>query len=233
MKKLFAGYTADMRLWTDMTLTPRHKLLIGIGAAVLAVGIAIYLSRDMWIPLPDDTTYHDSSFSFVYPRIYNAEEYAAGSVVVSSVEDDVTRPLVEVVRYESDRDVALPATFDAYIKKQAQALCGSDGIESVTCTEVLITPYENAQGYIGQELSLTLNRKNLESGTTTTSTFGPVYVFNTTRPADDPTDTLRYRAVFVYPAFASVLSGGTSPELLAQIIDSLTLPKGVSSVTGR
>lgn len=216
-----------------MTLTPRQKLLIGIGAAVLVVGTAIYLSRDFWIPLPDNTTYNDSNFSFVYPRVYDTKEYNSGAVIVGETADSVFSPLVEVVRYESDRDVALPATFDLYVKKQAQALCGSDGLESVTCTNVVATPYTSAQGIAGQELSLTLNRKSLETGVTATSTFGPVYVFNTTRPVEDPLDTLRYRAVFVYPSFASVISASTSPALLAQVIDSLTLSNGVSTTTSR
>lgn len=216
-----------------MILTPRHKLLIGIGAALLIIGMTIYLTRDLWMPIPDNTTYRDSNFSFVYPRVYETKEYAAGTVTVGDTIDDVFRPLVEVIRYESDRDVALPATFDAYIKRQAQVLCGSDGAESVTCTDVLVAPYTSAQGLVGQELSLTLNRKNLISGTTTTATFGPVYVFNTTRPVENPSDTLRYRAIFVYPSFASVVSATTSPALLTQIIDSLALSNGVSTTTKR
>jgi len=216
-----------------MTLTQNPQLLIRIAIVVLIViGIA-YLSRDLWNPLPDDTTYQDSGFSFTYPRLYDANDYDAGTVIIGETIDDTFSPLVEVVRYESDRDVALPATFDAYVKKQAQALCGSDGAESITCTNVVATPYTSAQGLIGQELSLTLTRKSLETGSTATSTFGPVYVFNTTRPIEEPTDTLRYRAVFVYPSFASVITGSTSPALLTSVIDSLTIPNGVSTTTAR
>jgi hypothetical protein len=209
----------------DMTLTLRHKILIGIMAAIL-VGLGVYLTRDVWTPIPDNTTYRDKNFSFEYPRVYKAEEYNRGAVIVGSKQDDLFTPLVEVVRYESDRDVALPPTFDIYVERQAQALCGSDGpIESMSCSDVVSAPFTSAQGLVGQELSLTLNRKNLASGTTTTATFGPVYVFNTTQPIKAPTDTLRYRAIFVYPSFASVASASTSPALLTQVIDSLLLPE--------
>lgn len=223
-----------MRLWGDMTLTPRHKLLIGIGAAVLLVGLAVYMTRDLWNPPPDNTRYHDSSFTFVYPRVFNAEEYDAGAVGIGESNEGTFTPLVEVVRYQSDPDVALPVSFDAYVRKQALALCGSDGSgESLTCTDLATVPYTSTQGLEGQELSLTLQRKNLESGTTTTETFAPVYVFNTTRPVEDPEDTLRYRALFVYPSFTSAAAGNTHPELLAQIIDSLLIPDGVSTTTSR
>lgn len=216
-----------------MTLTPRHKLLIGIGAVVL-LGLAVYMTRDLWNPPPDNTTYHDSTFSFVYPRTYSADEYAPGAVVVGTTTDNGFSPLVEVIRYQSDRDVALPSSFEAYVERQALALCGSDGpTESLTCTDAVSVPYTSAQGLMGEELSLTLLRTNLASGTTTTETFAPLYVFNMTRPVEDPEDTLRYRALFVYPSFSSAVSGNTNPELLTQIIDSLLIPDGVSTTTSR
>lgn len=216
-----------------MILTPKHRLFIGIGAVVL-LAAAAFFTQGLWKPLPENTTYYDSSFSFEYPRMNNAEEYAPGAVAVGSTNEGVFNPFVEVVRYQSDRDVALPATFDAYVERQATALCGSDGpVESLSCTDVVSAPYTSAQGLTGQELSLTLLRTNLESGTTTTEVFAPVYVFNLTRPVEDPEDVSRYRALFVYPSFSSVASGNVSPALLSQIIDSLLIPGGVSTVTSR
>ncbi|HRH55984.1 MAG TPA: hypothetical protein PK609_03945 [Candidatus Paceibacterota bacterium] len=216
-----------------MTLTSKHKLLIGIGIVVVAA-LALYFTQDLWKPLPDNTTYHDSAFSFEYPRSFSAEEYAPNAVGISSVNENGTTPLVQVIRYQSDPDSALPASFDAYVERQALALCGSDGpVEDLSCSDLVRTPYTSAQGHEGQELSLTLLRTNLESGTTTTETFAPLYVFNATRPVEDPEDKLRYRALFVYPAFSSVVGGNTSPELLAQVIDSLVIPNGVSTTTAR
>lgn len=217
----------------DMILTPTHKILIGIGAVALIAG-GLYLARDLWSPVPDHTTYHDRSFSFSYPRTYEAEEYAPGTVFVGDTEDGTFTPQVEVVQYESDPDVALPATFDAYVKKQALALCGTDGpVESATCTDAALAPYTSAQGLTGQELTLTILRTNLESGTTTTATFAPVYVFNMTRPLEAPEDTFRYEALFVYPSFASVIAGPPASPLLAEVIDSLVLPRGTSTTTSR
>lgn len=217
-----------------MTLTPRHKLLIGIGAAVLLVGLVVYMTRDLWNPPPDNTTYRDSAFSFVYPRVFSTEEYDAAAVAIGPKADGVLTPQVAVIRYQSDPDSALPATFDAYVRRQALALCGSDGpVENLTCSDAVFTPYTSSQGLEGQQLSLTLLRTNLESGTTTTEAFAPLYVFNATRPVEDPEDSLRYRAVFVYPSFSSVVSGNTNPELLTQIIDSLQIPGGVSTTTSR
>lgn len=216
-----------------MILTPKHTLLIGIGAVIL-IAAALFFTQDLWKPLPETTTYRDGDFSFVYPRVNSTDEYDSGAVAVGTSGDAGFAPLVEVIHYQSDPDSPLPATFDAYVRKQALALCGSDGpIENLTCTDAVITPYTSAQGLEGQELSLTLVRTNLESGTTTTETFAPLYVFNLTRPVEDPEETLRYGALFVYPAFSSVASGSTSPELLAQVIDSLLIPRGVSTTVGR
>lgn len=217
----------------DMTLTLRHKILIGIGAAIL-LGLTIYLTRDVWTPLPENISYREKNFSFVYPREYRVEEYNRGAVSIGIKQDNSFSPFVEVVRYENDHDAALPSTFDVYIKRQAEALCGSDGpVENLTCSDAVSVPYTSAQGLEGQELSLTLLRTNLESGTTTTETYGPVYVFNVTQPVEDPEDTFRYRAIFVYPSFSSAASGNANFELLAQTIDSLLLPNGVSTTTSR
>lgn len=216
----------------DMTLTLRHKILIGIGAAIL-IGLGIYLTRDEWMPRAANISYNDKNFSFNYPREHRIQEFARGTVIVGNKQDDVFTPLVEVIVYQSDPDAALPVTFDAYMERQALALCGSDSVEKITCSNVIAAPYTNAQGLLGQQLSLTLTRENLESGTSTTETFGPVYVFNTTRFVADPADTLRYRAIFVYPSFASVVAASTSPALLAHILDSLTIPGGISTVTSR
>ncbi len=217
-----------------MTLTPRHKLLIGIMGALLLVGLVLYMTQDLWNPPPDNTTYHDNAFSFVYPRIYSALEYDSSAVGIRENVEGMLTPLVEVIRYQSDPDVALPASYDMFVERQALALCGSDGpVEGLTCTDLVRTPYTSAQGLVGEELSLTLKRTNLESGTTTSETYAPLYVFNATLPVEDPEDTLRYRAVFVYPSFSSAASGNSNPGLLKQIIDSLLIPDGVSTVVGR
>ncbi len=223
-----------MRLWGYMTLTPRHKLLIGIIGVLLLVGLVVYMTQDLWNPPPENTTYQDSGFSFMYPRIYTAEEYDSNAVGIKEKTDGVVTPLVEVIRYQSDPDVALPASYDMFVERQALALCGSDGpVEGLTCTDLVRTPYTSAQGLVGEELSLTLKRTNFESGTTTSETYAPLYVFNATLPMEDPEDTFRYRAVFVYPSFSTAASGNTNLELLAQIIDSLLIPDGVSTIVGR
>lgn len=216
-----------------MTLTPRRKLIAGIAAAVLLVGTVLFLTEDTWLPDPANVSYRDQNFSFDYPREYKTQEFARGTVIVGDKQSNIFTPLVEVIVYQSDPDATLPPTFDTYMNRQALALCGSDSVEKITCSNIIATPYTSSQGLLGQELSLTLTRENLESGTSTTETFGPVYVFNTTRFVADPADTLRYRAIFVYPSFASVVAGSTSPELLTKVLDSLTIPGGISTVTSR
>lgn len=215
-----------------MTLTPRRKLIAGIAAAVLLVGTVLFLTEDTWLPDPANVSYRDQNFSFDYPREYKIDEFARGTVIIGDRESDVFNPLVEVILYQSDPDAALPVNFDAFMNRQAQALCGSDSIEKITCSNVVAAPYTSSQGLLGQQLSLTLTRENLESGTTTTEIFGPVYVFNTTRYVQDSA-ALRYRAIFVYPSFTSIVAGSTSPELLTKVLDSLTIPGGISTVTSR
>lgn len=216
-----------------MTPIPKRALLIGAGAVVL-MATALFFTQDLWKPLPKTTIYRDRDFSFEYPRVNSTEEYDSGAVAVGVRGDEGFAPLVEVIHYQSDPDSPLPPTFDAYVRKQALVLCGSDGpVEDLTCTDAVSTPYTSAQGLEGQELSMTLVRTNLESGTTTSETFSPLYIFNMTRPADSAEDTFRYGALFVYPAFSSVVSGNTSSGLLAQIIDSLLVPDEISTTTSR
>lgn len=199
-------------------------LVIILGAGLL------YLTYDHFKPLPETTTFKSRYYSFDYPRTYTAKEYASGVVSIGEENGDAITPYIEVNRYQSDPDVATPGSFDAFMKRQASALCGADGpTESITCTEVGVTPYTSPKGLTGQMLNLTLVKKNLASGTTTSSTYGPFYVFNTTDPATEDAP-LRYSAIFVYPSLAAFVDGTTTPALMDQVIGSFALTEPVSSV---
>lgn len=199
-------------------------------AAVLVIILGIVIAFITWgylHPLPETTDFKSSTFSFTYPRTYFAKEYAAGVVSIGIGNDETIVPYIEVSRYKSDPESAQPKSFDEFIKRQAGALCGADGpIESVMCTQVGETPYTNANGEDGVKLDLTLVRKNLKTATTSTSTYGPMYVFNVTpKPtADSP---LHYAAVFIYPSLSAFLHGTTTPELEQQIVSTFKVPGGV------
>jgi hypothetical protein len=127
--------------------------------------------------------------------------------------------LIDVNVYMSDPQSTLPKSFNAFVKQQAESLCGSDNsIESITCSQKSIEPYTSPKGDVGQKMELTLVHKNLKTGTTTSEIYGPFYVFDTTptgpREADIP---FRYSGVFVYPSFTAFL--------LDQVISTLELPK--------
>ncbi len=214
-----------MHLPKNRTYTLAAAIVILLGIILLIIGYAA--TR----PVPDLTDFRSQYFTFTYPRMYDTEEYAPGVVSIGRQNGQVLMPLVEVNRYQSDPDIETPETFDAFMKRQASALCGNDNsLESVSCTEVAVTPYENPNGATGQKLDLTLIRKNLTSGTTTSSTYGPIYVFNTTSTStpdatatSTPESTLRYSAIFVYPALSAFLISSTSPELLNQVITTFEL----------
>lgn len=200
-------------------------------AAVIILGIGVLLMTfGFFTTTPKLTDFKSRYFSFEYPRVYATQEYASGEVSIGIQNGQILMPNIEVNRYQSDPDVAAPPSFDAFMKEQAAALCGADGpTESVTCTQVGVTPTTTPNGLSGQMLDLMLIRKNLATGTTTSSTYGPLYVFNTTATAT-PDSPLRYTAVFVYPALSAFLDGTTTPDLMQQVISTLTLPEGVSSV---
>lgn len=205
----------------------KYRLLIA-GILVVVLGGWLLLGGiDALTPPPDNTEFKTSYFNFTYPRVYDAEEYAPGVVTLGQKEGDIFTPYIEVTRYQSDPDIATPATFDLFVKRQAGALCGADSsIESVTCTEVGVTPYTSPMGVVGQKLGLTLVRKNLKTGTTTSSTYAPFYVFNTTPVATSTTGVpARYSAIFIYPSLAAFLSGTTTPALMEQVLNTFELEK--------
>lgn len=194
---------------------------------ILGLGIA-YLTYSYLNPLPETTAFKSTHYTFEYPRAYTAREYATGVVSIGKENGDVLTPYIEVNLYQSDPDEKTPVSFDAFIKRQAGLLCGADGpVESITCTEVGVTPYTNPLGEDGSKLDLTLVRKNLKTGTTTSSTYGPFYVFNTsaTPTADSP---LRYSAVFIYPSLSAFIDGTTTPVLEQQIVSTFKVPGGVT-----
>ncbi len=214
-----------------MNLSSNQKKLLGGGIIALLViaGIA-YGTRKHWVPVPDNTTYHDVDFSFTYPRIFHLDEYAIDVATLGKPFGDTFTPLVEVVRYESDPDVTLPATYSDFIQKQAENLCGADGPrESITCTSAVAKPYTSPKGLVGKELTLTLVRKNLKTATTTSIDYGPFYVFNMT-PQPTRETLARYSALFVYPSLAAFIDANSSPALLQQVVDSLVIPAGVSTI---
>lgn len=192
---------------------------------ILGIGIA-YFTYGYLHPLPTITSFKSSHYSFDYPRTYTAHEYASGVVSIGTSKGDTLTPYVEVTLYQSDPEEKAPVSFDAFMKRQAGALCGADGLESITCTQIGVTPYTNPNGEDGSKLDLTLVRKNLKTGTTTTSTYGPIYVFNTT-PTPTADNPLRYAAVFIYPSLSAFISGTTTPELEQQIVNTFKVPGGV------
>lgn len=206
-----------------MEILKKYRFWIA-GAIVVVIGaFLLTLAYDALKPLPDNTEFKSRYFSFMYPRTYNAEEYAAGVVSLGIPNDEGLNPLIEVTRYQSDPDTALPKDFDTFMKRQAGAVCGADGpTESISCTQVGATPYTSPKGISGQKLDLTLVRKNLKTGTSTSSTYGPFYVFDTTA-SSTPDSPLRYSAIFVYPALPAFLSGTTTPALMDQVMSTFTL----------
>ncbi len=215
-----------MNLPKDRKFKLAAAVVIVLGIILLIIG---YVATR---PLPDLTDFKSRYFAFTYPREFDIKEYSPGEVSVGHTNGQALMPLVLVNRYQSDPDVAAPESFDAFMKRQASALCGNDdSVESVTCTEVAVTPYESPLGSTGQKLDLTLVRKNLTSGTTTSETYGPIYVFNTTATSTastsaattTPEEPLRYSAVFIYPALSAFLISSTSPELLNQVVTTFSL----------
>lgn len=169
------------------------------------------------------TIFHAEHFSFSYSTRYQAEEYAPDVISVGYAVPGGFDPHIEVVNYQSDPQSPLPKGFQAFVKQQAFALCGSDGpIESISCSQASSTAYTSPTGIQGQELHLTLVKKNLATATTSSESYGPFYVFDTT--ATSTTDRpFRYSALFVYPSLADFLQGTTTPDLMQQIMGTLTI----------
>jgi hypothetical protein len=194
-----------------------------IGAVVIIAALVLYFVLTRPGPLPEDTTYKGADVSFSHPRTLKSEEYDSGVVTIGTTTPEGYLPLINVVRYQNDRDVALPASFNAFVTRQAAALCGSDNsIESITCSAPVFEPYTSVvQSVDGQKLTLTMTRRNLETGAVTTSDYGPIYVFDISKEPDVD-ETRRYRAVFIYPALAAVLKEVDTTALLDQIMGTLS-----------
>lgn len=204
----------------------KKRLLILGGAVLLLIAAVLfwreYEDTDGWAPLPEETAYQGSEFSFSYPRGYSLQEYARGVVSLGTKTDDTRTSLVEVVRYRHDPDVATPASFQAFVNRQALALCGSDDATFIiSCSNPVATSTEFGGEYEGSALTLTMTRTNA-AGETTREDFGPIYVFNTT-PEVTAEDPLRYEAIFVYPSLEAVRAGTSTPALVEQVARSIVI----------
>lgn len=208
-----------------MTFIQKYRYYI-IAAAVVVVALlawgGYYLAHHKHVlaPLPEVTEFRSGDFSFTYPRITDAKEYADGVVSVGGEYNGYFIPLVDVVHYKNDSQSAAPANLTAFITKQAQALCGGDaaGVR-VTCGSPVLTEYTSPTGLKGQEISLTITETNVTTGTSTTLTYAPIYVFAPRIQPASVDGPARYDAVFVYPTFSSFLATGTtSAELIGEVV---------------
>lgn len=203
------------------------KYRFWIVSAVVVAGVVLVATQLFKAHVPDITNFITSEYSFTYPRTFSTEEYAPGVVSIGHQRPPYGLvPFVDVNIYKSDPQSKLPSSFDAFAKAQAAELCGSDdSVASITCTQKSVAPYTSAEGLIGTKMELTATFKNLKTGTTTSSTYGPLYVFDTTASATREAGApLRYSGVFVYQSFTAFLAGTSSPALLNQVVDTLTLP---------
>lgn len=208
-----------------MTFIQKYRYYL-IAAAVVVVALiawgGYYLAHHKHVlaPLPEVTEFKSGNFSFSYPRVASAKEYASGVVSVGGEYNNFFIPLIDIVHYKNDPQSAAPANLTAFIAKQAQALCGGDasGVR-ITCGSPVVTDYTSPTGVKGELLTLALTEANTKTGTSTSLTYGPIYVFAphiTPASIDGPA---RYDAVFIYPTFSSFLATGTtSAELMGEIV---------------
>lgn len=205
-------------------MTAKNKKLIIAGVAVFALGaLILYVTQSYWKPISPVSAYRSADFSFTYPRTYTLNEYSRGVASIGIQEGDMFSPLIEATTYRNDPDQPLPKSFADFIAAQAQNLCGADGGgESISCSAVVAKPYTSPLGLLGQELSMTLTKKNLVTGTTTVGAFAPLYVFNL-NSATEAAST-GYQALFIYPALQAVLTSASTTDLTAAILTTLTAP---------
>lgn len=208
-----------------MTFDKKRILILAGTVLVFALAALIwweYEDTDGWAPLPDETTYQSSAFSFSYPRIYTLEEYARGVVSVGTEIEGERVSLVEVVRYRQDPDTATPVSYETFVTRQLLALCGSDDAAlMISCSNPVATSSSYGGAFETDEITLTMTRTNA-AGEKTTEPYGPIYVFNTTEAATAE-DPLRYEATFVYPSLEAVRAGTSSPALVQEIARLLTM----------
>lgn len=202
-------------------------MLAIMGGVIILVGAIgyggyYYYLTHRHFPVPESVTYHAENYSFSYPGFAPLHEYSRGNEQVGYQDKKTFVPLIDVMQYTSDPDAALPSSYTAYIGKQAQYLCGSDGPDSVTCSSPKIEPFTTTSGVAGSKISLTLTRTNLSTGAIATSTYAPIYAFNMTKPATKDR-AYRYDALFIYPSLSAQLVGTSSPVILDRVVNSLKL----------
>lgn len=205
----------------------KYRLIIGAVVVLLIVGAGVYFFHGIPgvpKPVPDNATFSSGKFSFSYPRIYETREYATGVVSIGgSQPGGAFIPLIDVVQYKNDLQSATPASFDAFVTNQTHALCGSDAsTETISCTNPVTKPYVTTAGLPGNQITMTLTRKNVKTGAVTTSSYGPIFVFNTTGAAD-PGTAVRYGAVLVYPTFSTFLLASSTGTLVEGIATTIVI----------
>lgn len=213
-------------------MQPTRKQFLLIGAGVLAValiGFGVHALYTQMHPLPEYTTFRSSHYSFEYPRAYRIEEYASGVISVGTETEEGFQSLVEVVRYQNDREAPRqPRSYAEFLNTQLLYLCGGDEPnQEVACAEPAGVAYQSPTGFQGQQFDLTLMRTDTVTDTTTSYAFGPVYAFDITDEGQEP--PVRYTTLIVYPSLDAVRKGIDTSEVERIVMQTLDLtPDGGS-----
>lgn len=204
----------------------KYVVVVALLAVVLLIA-GLWYVRPAFIP-GSETVHEGEIVSFTIPSGTLVEQYGLRTTLVGRMEEDTFLPLVDAVQYRQDPDAPTVTTYDAFLRAQLLALCGSDA-ETVSCTNVAGIPYITPDGTPGEEYTLTMMRTS-PSGAVNESTFGPVYAFNQSRAATE-NNPRQFKALLIYPSFTTYLKGIPAFDTLDAILETLVIEDGVNAVS--
>lgn len=209
--------------------SPLKRYIVVVALLAVALVIAgLWYFRPAFIP-GNKAVHEGEIVSFTIPSGMVVEQYGLRTTLVGRMEEDTFLPLVDAVQYRQDPDGPAIATYDAFLRAQLLALCGSDA-ETVSCTNVAGIPYTAPDGTVGEEYTLTMIRTS-PTGAVNESVFGPVYAFNQSRAATE-NNPRQFKALLIYPSFTTYLKGIPAFDTLDEILETLVIEDGVTDVVG-
>lgn len=150
------------------------------------------------------------AYSIEYPESLAVMQYSPEHVSVG-------RPTEEGLQMFVNAEVALSGnesgheSFDEFIFERGRALCAADSLrETMDCDRIeRKVSFVSSRGVAGTEFTMRFVRRNVATGTTTESIFGPVYAFDISDRVPSKT-----AALFVYVPLIS--RGVSNPPVSAE-----------------
>jgi hypothetical protein len=200
-------------------MTKRTLMPLIIGIAV--IGVSILIARTVVENRePSDVVAQRYisdfyGFSFDYPTRYHIREYLPERISIGQIVQDgfIDDALVSI---EAGGEEGY-GSYDEYLFDRTRQYCAADSpVVTISCDQIeQRQPFTTNSGLTGDAFYLRRVEQSIQTGQSTTTSYGPLFAFNITPNTQHP-----YAALIIHPPLASTAADTVAPfiQIIAETV---------------